>query len=75
MNQTAYSPTESVTVPGREVVYTVGRLAPGARQIIQINTRPASPEPGTILAGVSLTSATALPVAGNLLATGVSGQN
>ena len=73
--KSAFSPTEPVTLRGREVIYTVGRLAPGARQTIQINTRLASPEAATIIAGVSLISGTALPVAGNLVATGVSGQN
>jgi hypothetical protein len=72
----AQSPTGPVTVRGREIIYTVGRLAPGARQTIQISTLLASPDKsGKIIAGVSLTSGTALPVAGNLVTTGVGGQN
>lgn len=66
-------PTDPVTVEGTDAVYTAGRLAPGAGQIIQIKTRVAANTPvGTsITASGSLTSGTAQPVAANATTTKV----
>jgi uncharacterized repeat protein (TIGR01451 family) len=66
-------PTDPVTVQGSDAVFTAGRLAPGAEQIIQIKTRVAANAPvGTsITASASLTSGTAQPVAANSITTKV----
>jgi uncharacterized repeat protein (TIGR01451 family) len=59
--------TDPVTVQGSDAVFTVGRLAPGTQQIVQIKTRVAAGTPtGTLItASASLTSGTAQPLAGN----------
>jgi uncharacterized repeat protein (TIGR01451 family) len=59
--------TDPVTVQGSDAVFTVGRLAPGTQQIVQIKTRVAAGAPtgALINASASLTSGTAQPVAGN----------
>jgi uncharacterized repeat protein (TIGR01451 family) len=66
-------PTDPVTVQGTDAVFTAGRLAPGAQQIIQIKTRVAANTPtGTsITASASLTSGTAQPVVSNSAVTKV----
>ncbi|MBV8898214.1 MAG: metallophosphoesterase, partial [Acidobacteriaceae bacterium] len=65
--------SDTVTVQGSDVVATIGRLATGAQQEIQIQTRVASNAgPGsTIATSVSLSSATALPIATNAVITTV----
>jgi hypothetical protein len=66
-------PTDPVTVQGSDAVFTAGRLAPGAEQIIQIKTRVAANAPvGTsITVSASLTSGTAQLVAANSISTKV----
>jgi uncharacterized repeat protein (TIGR01451 family) len=66
-------PTDPVTLQGADAVYTVGRLAPGAQQIIQIKTRVAgNARAGTLITpSASLTSGTAEPVAANSVTTKV----
>ena len=63
----------ATTLQGSDVVYTLGRLAPGVQQIIQIKTRvSATATPGTVLTtGASITSGTALPVSTNIVNTKV----
>lgn len=65
--------SDTVTVQGSEIVATIGRLAPGVQQEIQIQTRVASnASPGsTITTNASLSSATALPIATNAVTTTV----
>jgi uncharacterized repeat protein (TIGR01451 family) len=65
--------TDPVTLQGADVVFTVGRLAPGTHQNVQIKTRVADGTPnGTLInASASLTSGTAQPVAGNSMTTRV----
>jgi uncharacterized repeat protein (TIGR01451 family) len=65
--------TDPVTVQGSDAVFTIGRLAPGTQQIVQIKTRVAAgtPTAALITASASLTSGTAQPVAGNSAATRV----
>ena len=63
-------PTDPVTVQGSDIVYTIGRLAPGNKQTVQINVQITGDE-DMISAQVSLTSGTARPVAGNSVTTKV----
>ena len=65
--------SDPVTVQGTELVYTIGRLAAGAQQVVQIKTRLSSgAASGTVMtASASLTSATAQPLALNTAATRV----
>ncbi len=65
--------SDTLTVQGNDIVATVGRLAPGAQQEVQVQTRVASTaSPGsTITASASLTSGTALPIATNAVTTNV----
>jgi uncharacterized repeat protein (TIGR01451 family) len=69
----AGSPADPATVQGGDVVFTMGRLAPGAVQIAQIKTRVATnAATGTVITPTAvLTSGTAQPVAGNSPATSV----
>lgn len=65
--------SDTLTLQGGDIVATIGRLAPGAQQVIQIKTRVAS-NVGTgskITASASLTSGTALPIATNSVSTNV----
>jgi hypothetical protein len=66
-------PTDPVTVQGSDAVFTVGRLAPGDQQIIQVKTRVAGgTAAGTLITPTaSLTSGTALPAAANSTTTKV----
>jgi uncharacterized repeat protein (TIGR01451 family) len=66
-------PTDSVTLQGSDAVFTVGRLAPGAQQAIEIKTRVAANTlVGTVITATgSLTSGTAQPVAANATTTNI----
>ena len=66
-------PTAPITVQGSDIVYTIGRLAPGSEQTAQINAQITDDDKHTemIRAQVSLTSGTAQPVAGNSVTTKV----
>ena len=66
-------PTDTVTVQGADAVFTLGRLAPGTQQVVQIKTRVASNAPSGMLITPSafLTSGTAQPVAANSTTTKV----
>jgi hypothetical protein len=66
-------PTDPVTVQGTDAVYTIGRLAPGTQQVIQIKTRVAgnATQGMLITPSASLTSGTAQPVAGTSATTKV----
>ena len=66
-------PTDPITVQGSEIVYTIGRLAPGSEQTVQINVKTTDDDKDTdvIRAQASLTSGTAQPVAGNSVTTRV----
>jgi len=72
-NVTLTGAVENMTVQGRDIVVTLGRLAPGAQQVVQVKTRVAAGVPlGTVLsAAASVTSGTALPVASNPVSTTV----
>jgi hypothetical protein len=61
------------TVQGSDVVVTLGRLAAGTQQVIQVKTRVASTAtPGSVLSTVAaVTSGTALPVSTNTVSTKV----
>jgi uncharacterized repeat protein (TIGR01451 family) len=65
--------SETLTVQGSDVVVTLGRLAPGNQQIVQIKTRvAANASAGSAIAvNGSLVSGTALPVALNSTTTKV----
>jgi uncharacterized repeat protein (TIGR01451 family) len=65
--------SDTLTLQGYEVVATLGRLAPGSQQIVQIKTRVAAnaSSGSTIAVSGSLTSGTALPVELNSSATKV----
>jgi hypothetical protein len=57
---------DNITQHGRELVITVGRLAAGDEQTLQINTSVGNlHESSLLVAGATLRSSTALPVAGN----------
>jgi uncharacterized repeat protein (TIGR01451 family) len=66
-------PTDPVTVQGSDIVYTIGRLAPGSEQTVQINVQITNDEKHVemIRTQVSLTSGTAQPVPGNSVTTKV----
>jgi uncharacterized repeat protein (TIGR01451 family) len=66
-------PTDPVTLQGSDAVFTVGRLAPGSQQVIQIKARVAANVPvGTMItASASLTSGTAQSVTANSATTKV----
>jgi uncharacterized repeat protein (TIGR01451 family) len=65
--------TDPVTVQGSDIVYTIGRLAPGSEQTVQINVQITDDDKHVemIRTHVSLTSGTAQPVAGNSVTTKV----
>jgi uncharacterized repeat protein (TIGR01451 family) len=65
--------SDTLTLQGSEVVSTVGRLAPGTQQVVQIKTRVAANAPvgSQISASAALLSGTALPVTGNSVSTKV----
>jgi uncharacterized repeat protein (TIGR01451 family) len=65
--------SDTLTVQGSDVVVTLGRLAPGNQQIVQIKTRVAAGAStgSTIAVGGSLVSGTAMPVALNSTTTKV----
>ena len=69
----AAMPTDPVTVQGSDIVYTIGRLAPGSEQTVQINVQITDDNKHVdmIRTQVSLTSGTAEPVAGNSVTTKV----
>jgi uncharacterized repeat protein (TIGR01451 family) len=64
-------PTDPITLQGGDAVFTVGRLAPGTEQVIQIKTRVAANTPvGTVITATgSLSSGTAQPVVANATTT------
>jgi uncharacterized repeat protein (TIGR01451 family) len=64
---------DSLTQQGSDIVATLGRLAPGAQQIVQIKTRVSgNAAPGAhIIASASLVSGTALPVTANSATTNI----
>lgn len=66
-------PSDPVTLQGSDAVFTVGRLAPGSQEVIQIKTRvTVNAAAGTLIsASASLTSGTAQPVAANSVTTKV----
>ncbi len=63
--------SDFLTVQGNEVVSTIGRLAPGAQQVLQIKTRIAAGAAtgSQVTASASLISGTALPVTANSVTT------
>ena len=65
--------TDPVTVQGSDIVYTIGRLAPGSEQTVQINVQITDDDKHVdmIRTQVSVTSGTAEPVAGNSVTTKV----
>jgi uncharacterized repeat protein (TIGR01451 family) len=67
------SGTGAATVQGSDVVVTLGRLAAGAQQVIQLKTRVApTATAGTLIQTVvAVTSGTALPVTTNTVSTKV----
>jgi uncharacterized repeat protein (TIGR01451 family) len=69
----AGTPSDSITVAGNEIIVTVGRIAAGSEQSIEIpalvSRETRSPELLLAFAGVS--SSTALPVASNFVITNV----
>lgn len=69
----AGTPSDTVTVQGSDIVTTIGRLAAGAQQEIQIQTRVASNASpnSTITTSASVNSATAVPIATNGVTTKV----
>jgi uncharacterized repeat protein (TIGR01451 family) len=72
--------TDPVTVQGSDIVYTIGRLAAGSQDTVQINVQITEDNKNVemIRTQVSLTSGTAQPIAGNSVKTKVKhgeGQN
>jgi uncharacterized repeat protein (TIGR01451 family) len=67
----AGSTSDTLTVQGSDVVLTVGRLAVGSQQIVQVKSRvSANAGIGSqIVANASVVSGTALPVATNSVTT------
>ncbi len=64
---------DNATVQGGDIVLTLGRLAAGSQQVIQVKTRvaPGTPRGTQLTAAASVTSGTALPVATNSVSTTV----
>ena len=69
----ASSPSDTLTLQGSDVVATIGRLAAGTQQVVQIKTRVASNAAtgSQITASASLASGTALPLTTNSVTTNV----
>jgi uncharacterized repeat protein (TIGR01451 family) len=69
----AGSTGDNLTIQGSDVVYTMGRLAAGSQQIVQLKSQvPASATVGSqIVANAAVVSGTALPVASNATTTKV----
>lgn len=65
--------SDTLTIEGSDIVATIGRLAPGAQQEIQIQTRVAANAAmgSKVTASASLTSGTALPITSNAVTTNV----
>jgi uncharacterized repeat protein (TIGR01451 family) len=65
-------PSDVLTVQGNEVVLTLGYLAVGAQQSVEIPASvPSNCRPQVVLAHARVSSSTALPVETNFVATGV----
>lgn len=70
--QFAGTPSDVVTVHGDEVVLTLGYVALGAQQSVEIPASvPSNCRPQVLLAHAHVSSSTALPVETNFVATGV----
>jgi uncharacterized repeat protein (TIGR01451 family) len=70
--QFAGTPSDAVTVHGDEVVLTLGYVALGAQQSVEIPASvPSNCRPQVLLAHAHVSSSTALPVETNFVATGV----
>jgi len=65
------SASNPATNQGREIVTTVGRLAPGASQTVQLTTTVSARRGSVICITASVTSATALPAKSNAVTTTV----